>query len=510
MRILYLFPDTNIFIQCRPLEELDWSRWNTFDEIHLIVCRPVQREIDNQKGKGNDRVGKRARRTHSQFRNVIISDRGYELIRESAPQVKLLVDPSWVPSPDLKDRLDYNKPDDEIVGCLHAFRTANPGVEAKLLTHDSGPMASARMLSLPFTHVPDEWLVRPESNEDESERRRLESELTRYRKAEPRFHVQCLNEYGQEIDSLNFEYQSFQPLTDSDIGGLVSDLRNQFPMATKFDELDSIDYSLPVMSFGLKEVFEPASDEEIAQYTNELYPAWLQQCEDVFRGLHLSLQDAAGPPTFRFTIANEGSRPGKDVLITFTARGNFRINWPDPKRDSSDDDDNDDGIPDAKDLAGTILPAPPPAPKGKLIRRFVDHFSSAMGDYAKHLQRQFEPFSGLTPILEASLRLPRIPSANEHDPNKFYYKARRSPLPIESFGLTCDQWRHNLEAEDFFGEIYFSGQTEEIRGALECQIHAENLTDPARKLVSVSITISLVNIRDEAKALTNELAQRMR
>ena len=29
---LYLFPDTNLFIQCRPLEQLDWSEWEEFEE----------------------------------------------------------------------------------------------------------------------------------------------------------------------------------------------------------------------------------------------------------------------------------------------------------------------------------------------------------------------------------------------------------------------------------------------------------------------------------------------
>ena len=42
-RNLCLFPDTNVFIQCRPLEELDWSDWADFEEVHLIVCRTVQR-----------------------------------------------------------------------------------------------------------------------------------------------------------------------------------------------------------------------------------------------------------------------------------------------------------------------------------------------------------------------------------------------------------------------------------------------------------------------------------
>lgn len=61
-RILYLFPDTNLFIQCLPLEQIDWAQWADFDEVRLLICRPVQREIDNQKNRGNDRVSQRARK----------------------------------------------------------------------------------------------------------------------------------------------------------------------------------------------------------------------------------------------------------------------------------------------------------------------------------------------------------------------------------------------------------------------------------------------------------------
>ena len=56
-RTLYLFPDTNVFIQCRPLNEVDWSEWMNHDEVHLIVCQPIQRELDKHKNRGNDRVG---------------------------------------------------------------------------------------------------------------------------------------------------------------------------------------------------------------------------------------------------------------------------------------------------------------------------------------------------------------------------------------------------------------------------------------------------------------------
>jgi len=156
--VLYLFPDTNVFIQCRPLEELDWRQLGNFDEIHLIVCRPVQREIDNQKNRGKDRVGKRARTTAALFKEVIVGTDNYKLVREVGPQVKLMVEPSYLPSPEVKRELG-DSTDDEIVACLHAFRESHPDSDAGLLTHDSGPMATAKMLSLPVVAVPNEFTL---------------------------------------------------------------------------------------------------------------------------------------------------------------------------------------------------------------------------------------------------------------------------------------------------------------------------------------------------------------
>ena len=142
--ILYLFPDTNVFIQCRPLHQLDWSEWEEFSEVHLVVSRPVQREIDNQKTRGNDRVGGKARSTYTLFRKIIDSTQGYELVNSSSPRVKLSLEALSRPSPELQDTLDYNKTDDEIVGCLHRFRRENPDSEARLLTNDGGPMMTAK------------------------------------------------------------------------------------------------------------------------------------------------------------------------------------------------------------------------------------------------------------------------------------------------------------------------------------------------------------------------------
>lgn len=42
MSTLYLFADSNLFLQYRPLDQLDWSRLGNFDDMEVVVCRTVQ------------------------------------------------------------------------------------------------------------------------------------------------------------------------------------------------------------------------------------------------------------------------------------------------------------------------------------------------------------------------------------------------------------------------------------------------------------------------------------
>ncbi len=283
MHILHLFPDTNLFIQCRPLEELDWSIWAEFEEVHLVVCRPVQREIDNQKARGSDRIGKWARKIYSLFREIIINNDNYKTIRETGPRVILLVEPLWVPSRTLTDRLGYLKTDDEIVGCVHAYKESHPGSDVRLLTHDSGPTASARMLSLPFAPIPDAWLLQPENNKAERTIQQLQTELERLNKTEPQFAISCLDYQENTIDSLKFEWPIYKPLTENELSAAMDCLKKRFPLTTDFGTREPNKYEPETIAnslFGIKK-FIAASDEEITTYTETSYPAWIEKCRNI-------------------------------------------------------------------------------------------------------------------------------------------------------------------------------------------------------------------------------------
>ncbi len=90
------------------------------------MSRPVQREIDSQKNRGNDRVGRRARKANQLFRRMLESEEGRTVVRESAPRVTLSLAGPGRPSAAASDILDYSKPDDEIVGHICEYRERHP------------------------------------------------------------------------------------------------------------------------------------------------------------------------------------------------------------------------------------------------------------------------------------------------------------------------------------------------------------------------------------------------
>ena len=249
---------------------------------------------------------------------------------------------------------------------------------------------------------------------------------------------------------------------------------------------------------GMKEVFTPATEEEIAVYRDEKYPAWIESCEDILRNYHCSLQQQSGPPLFSFVVSNEGTRPGRDVLVTIEAQGRFRI-MP-PHRD--DGEDKERGEVDAI----VELPRPPRAPRGKWQLSFGGVFGSLRS--VSSLQRTLGSLSGFKTLgtSHRELHFPRIPDLNpRRDPNAFYWKPDRPIDPQSSFSLECEQWRHGPEEEVFPGEVYFADDEGEVSGVLECRIQAENLSYIAQVRIPVRIQVERVDVSEMAETLVDQL-----
>ena len=487
-KTLHLFVDTNLFIQCRNLAELDWSEWEDFSEVHLIVCLPVQREIDRQKTRGNSRVGKRARDTYSSlFRVIAFGEKDYELIKEAQPQVKLFLEWPSKPDPELAGSLDYSRPDDEIIGCLQRFVKDHPSSDVRLLTYDTGPMMTAKGLGLSVAPIRHEWVLPPENNDEERKVARLKQEVAQLKKAEPQFDIRCVDVSGEAIDALDFTHRIYRPLIEDEISHCMDLLERRFPIETEFTGRETMPTTLTQASvFGGQRHFEPVSEEAIRNYREHEYPGWLVDCREWLSDVHEALQRDAGLPLFTFDVTNVGTRPGKDALVIIRGRGDFKICPPLYEGDEPEETEETD----------LSVPSPPAPPRGRWRVS-----KGSMGQMLQKLNSRNRFSRSGYPAFPVA---PFSSVRRRRDPNGFYYKPTRAEEPTDTFRLECEQWRHGTGSESFVGDISVKEGVTKASGVLECDIHAENLFKPARKRIPVRIEVVYLSSREVVEELIQD------
>ncbi len=420
--------------------------------------------------------------TSKLFREIILDPDGQKVIEREKPLVTLSIRHEIRPSDEIADRLDYRERDDQLIGIAYAFRRTNPDADVRVLTNDTGPMASARMLGMESIAVPNEWLLAPKSTAAERRITALETQVARLRDAEPAFSIYFVGATGAPIERLEAEIVRYDPLGEGDVSELMSRIRSKFPLASHFGPAEPSSRSVSGLGFSRPQVFVPATEKEKTSYREE-YPKWLAECESKLRSFHELLQQGEGIPRFHFVATNEGARPGKDVLVSVKAQGDFMI-MPPPYRSAEDRE---------KAPVSLALPKPPSTPRGTW------RFDDLLGRSA-YLMRDVGGFIGgpsVAHLVPEPFTLPNLDTP-KHDPNAFYYKPVRPRSPVSECDLVCEQWRHGVEPESFAGEVIVEKEEGSVAGALECWIHAENLSDPIVKRVPVRINIRRAGAFDAA------------
>ena len=147
------------------------------------------------------------------------------------------------------------------------------------------------------------------------------------------------------------------------------------------------------------------------------------------------------------------------------------------------------------------LPLPPKTPRGRW-ERTDDSLFNAFNAMNAFSQNFIKPSSVATYPIGITQRTHRL------DPNAFYYKPDCPMEPVESFSLECEQWRHGTGEEHFDVEIHFDNKLDEIAGAIECLIHAENLSTPLKKIVPIRISVIKKSTKDYASNLIKSVSAR--
>lgn len=493
--ILCYFVDTNLFFQCRPLDQLDWSPWKAFDEVQLVVSKPVLREIDYRKNKSSDRVGRRARSAVAMFREI--RSTGQKVVHADGPRVVLSIEPHHQPSDTLVSQLDYTERDDQLVGTAYEYMQRNRVSDVRLLTHDTTLLYVAQSINLAADSIVDDWLLPPESTKTEKRLRALEIENARFRQSEPSFAIRFLGQDGQETERYEAFYKWFEPLTDAEFDELMQYLKDRFPLETDFGSREPAERTaapgIGSLFVGATRTFVPATDEEIKSYRDVAYPGWLASCEATLRHHHLFLQLGVPPLEFSFVVENQGTRPATDALITFSANGGLQVT---PPSTAEEDGGVEGGRDDSSEWPSETLPEPPVAPRG--------HWRRTVGIGLAQLEQLTRSVSHVRNNLEAINRYDSVPDlirGARRDANAFYHKPDRPSTPRDAFSLECEQWRHDDGDEAFVGEIHIPREHDQVDGALVCRIQAGNLSTSESKTIPVRIETTRVSAFDSAREM---------
>lgn len=315
MKVLFL--DTNIFLQCLDLKSIPWKDVLKEDELLLLIPHPVQEEIDRFKQDGNSRRADRARKTNSFFRDIINSPD--ECIEINNANLKVIIKfPPPVNKADLESiGLDLSRADDRIIAETLLYKRGNPSDDVALLTHDTGPMLTAKRIGLPFLEIPDSWLLPPEPDKAQKKIDELSRELVELKKTTPEISIALLNSKDTQVEELNEDIMTVEAFSDSCVTDYLKLATDKYPMENNFSEAsESSRHSHASFEniYHSMMTYHPPSRQEIPRYQNEKYPEWVAEIKAFIKSLPSRLEKRYFE--FQIHICNVGRVPAENVLAS--------------------------------------------------------------------------------------------------------------------------------------------------------------------------------------------------
>lgn len=549
---LHLIADTNLFFECKALEQLPWLELG-YDPVVVLLTKPVLDEIDKHK-KGTGRTRARALDIFGRVRAMLAASEAEAEIQSSSPRVVLRRMPVVAPDPALEVHLDYTKTDERLVGIVSTLKARASGYEVMLFTDDTGPASTADNLGVPYLMINETWRRPPAETTEGKRIRELEKDIATYRAQEPRISIGAC-EPADKSRVVKVTRKVAKPLTEDEVEGFLAALLLKLPIVADFTPPET---SVSTDCFGVVTTTRYAypPEAEIAKYRDVSYPSWIGQCRKILKALHEGRDELEPPVLLRWPMSNGGTRPASQVRIEFEAVGDLEL-----RRVPNDEEEADEAnaLPPAAThaLVDRLPPAPEPPAFPKEVTRStpiapstqglslssraasifakdvariaelqrpqgflgIDQLSQLMGSSSMReaiamAQRHSEIFraSGLDAIMRTPpdaqishwsiepVKIPQLHIPQRREPEKFYFDDWSATEPVKKGALTCELWRHQASEEVFEFEVLFTKEGD-ARGAVQCTVHAENLTMPEQERVAVVRNVETLSLAKLANSM---------
>jgi hypothetical protein len=305
--------DTNLFIQCKALEELTWGDLSAATLIELYPAPTAIAEIDKHKGDNAQRRAKRARAMSGVFKQVLAN--GEVVIREKNPRVLLKFAP---PLDDgARARIAaFPDPDQRIVEEAAALVAVLPGL--RVLSHDTGTLLRAQTRAVPATIIPDSWLAPPEPSSLERDLAAVRRELAALRDAAPKLAMRIIEADGD--NPLVLERVTFAPLDEAEVSAAVA-------LITAEDHVYLSELADAARKRTISANWFPPTliTEEQVERRRAAVSAWEGELAQTIGELHGTATIAHVLAPVTLAIANEGAAPAEGLRVRITGEGELRL-----------------------------------------------------------------------------------------------------------------------------------------------------------------------------------------
>jgi hypothetical protein len=400
------------------------------------------------------------------------------VLQEAGPRVTLTFLPHLDPRREKSPLLDLSNPDDCHIEEALACQATHSNSRTAILTHDTGPMLTAERVGLEPLEIPDAWLLEPEKDE----RQKQIDELTRKVKLLETQHAQISistrDEHDAPIEALTLSVVEYDPPAAELIESVLADLRSCYPRKEDFAKPPPTDqWSLYALA-GHPRQYQPPSQEKIDQY-QQAYENWLIEAEAFIKALPERLMQRTCYADAVFRVENVGTKTARSVQIDFAVTPGFLM-WPLSKSKKPDD---------KAEFRDLNLPRQPEPPEGK--------YSDPLASWTEAMRR----FPGILSHETAgpAMNIASFLQPEPHDPTAFYYREGKPNNFIQSVSLTCMQFRHRLEPEDFEFEVQWQPEFHSKGGAMRCRVSAENLPEPIEHVLPIRVTFERGDIVAETE-----------
>ena len=303
---VFVFIDTNVLLQYRPFDEVDWPSEFGIPQMTLVFAPVIFTELDKFKWGGTRRQKERARSVLKKLNALALSISPVP-VRSGVDAIGLDSEP-----PDEafeQHRLQRQSADDCLLASYYAFRGGHVNDRALILSADSGLATKARSRKIELVAPNDALELPDEPDEVERELAQTRRKLAEATSAAPDLSLT----FGRGRTHGRFDVQFVKEIDYRTRENLTNAWRKKYPHATSTESIFAVggrEYSLGTLS-GLPGFI---TEKQAAEY-NAGVDKIFERYAAFVRSWHTTVNAYRRVLPFELVLENAGTAPATDIDV---------------------------------------------------------------------------------------------------------------------------------------------------------------------------------------------------